>query len=252
MKFYEFGKVNSTTLLLIHGMSTTWEMSFKRLIEFAQKEFHIIAVALDGHNPEEQTELDSLQEEAHKIEEYLSDNGYKEIDVVYGSSLGGAILFHLLILKKVNIKTAICDGTMLLNYGILAKPMAKFMASTSAKMAKGEAKFMMKLMGIESKEILEQKMYTGATEKTIYNSCMGCYSAKLPADYSDTAAIHLWYGSKETEPPKFAAKMKKRDNRINVRVFDGYGHGGLLEYPEMLLCEIKKCCFCGRNNQEKL
>ncbi len=45
MKFYEFGNVNSTTLLLLHGMSTTWEMSFKPLIELAQKEFHIIAVS---------------------------------------------------------------------------------------------------------------------------------------------------------------------------------------------------------------
>lgn len=57
MKFYDFGTDNSRKLLLIHGMSTTWKMSFGEFIEKAQSEFHIIAVALDGHNPEEDTEL---------------------------------------------------------------------------------------------------------------------------------------------------------------------------------------------------
>lgn len=238
MKFYEFGTENSKKLVLIHGMSTTWKMSFGEFIEKAQDTFHIIAVALDGHNPQEKSELISVEEEANKLESYLLEKHNGEIDVVYGASLGGTVLFHLLMGNKVKVKTAICDGTMMLNYGIFAKPAAKFMASISSKMAKGEAKFMMKLMGIESKEVLEQKMYTGASKATIYNSCMGCYAADIPENYSDTTAIHLWYGSKETEPPKFAAKLKKKDAKVSIKVFENYGHGGLLEYPEELLSEI--------------
>lgn len=238
MKFYEFGTENSKKLVLIHGMSTTWKMSFGEFIEKAQDTFHIIAVALDGHNPQEKSELISVEEEANKLESYLLEKHNGEIDVVYGASLGGMVLFHLLMGNKVKVKTAICDGTMMLNYGIFAKPAAKFMASISSKMAKGEAKFMMKLMGIESKEVLEQKMYTGASKATIYNSCMGCYAADIPENYSDSTATHLWYGSKETEPPKFAAKLKKKDAKVSIKVFENYGHGGLLEYPEELLSEI--------------
>lgn len=238
MKFYEFGTENSKKLVLIHGMSTTWKMSFGEFIEKAQDTFHIIAVALDGHNPQEKSELISVEEEANKLESYLLEKHNGEIDVVYGASLGGTVLFHLLMGNKVKVKTAICDGTMMLNYGIFAKPAAKFMASISSKMAKGEAKFMMKLMGIESKEVLEQKMYTGASKTTIYNSCMGCYAADIPENYSDSTEIHLWYGSKETEPPKFAAKLKKKDAKVSIKVFENYGHGGLLEYPEELLSEI--------------
>lgn len=238
MKFYEFGTENSKKMVLIHGMSTTWKMSFGEFIEKAQDTFYIIAVALDGHNPQEKSELISVEEEAKKVGQYLLEKHNGEIDVVYGSSLGGTVMFHLLMGNKVKVKTAICDGTMMLNYGIFAKPAAKFMASISSKMAKGEAKFMMKLMGIESKEVLEQKMYTGASKATIYNSCMGCYAADIPVNYAKTTDIHLWYGSKETEPPKFAAKLRKKDAKISIKVFKNYGHGGLLEYPEDLLREI--------------
>lgn len=49
MKFYEFGTENDKKLVLIHGMSTTWKMSFGEFIEKTQATFHIIAVALDGH-----------------------------------------------------------------------------------------------------------------------------------------------------------------------------------------------------------
>ena len=181
-----------------------------------------------------------MVEEAQKLERYLLKNHNGEVDIIYGASLGGTVVFHMLMRNKVKVTTAICDGTMMLDYGILAKPMAKFMASVSSKMAKGEAKFMMKLMGIEGKEVLEQKMYTGASKTTIYNSCMGCYAADIPKDYSSETDIYLWYGSKETEPPKFAAKLRKKDDKISIKVFENYGHGSLLEYPNELLSEITR------------
>lgn len=48
MKFHEFGIENEKTLVLLHGVDTTWKISFGKFIELAQKEYHIIAVADDG------------------------------------------------------------------------------------------------------------------------------------------------------------------------------------------------------------
>ena len=53
MKYFEFGKENPTTLLLLHGVDTTWKMSFQSFINVAQRKYHIIAVAEDGFNPDE-------------------------------------------------------------------------------------------------------------------------------------------------------------------------------------------------------
>ena len=37
MKYFEFGKENSTTLLLLHGVDTTWQLSFQPFIKVAAK-----------------------------------------------------------------------------------------------------------------------------------------------------------------------------------------------------------------------
>lgn len=36
MKFFEFGKENETTLLLLHGVNSTWLLSLKKFIELAK------------------------------------------------------------------------------------------------------------------------------------------------------------------------------------------------------------------------
>lgn len=53
MKYFEFGTANELTLLILHGVNTTWEISFGRFIELAKEQYHIIAVTEDGFNPDE-------------------------------------------------------------------------------------------------------------------------------------------------------------------------------------------------------
>lgn len=48
MKYTEFGTENKTTLFLLHGVDTTWQLSFSKLIKVAEHKYHIIAVAEDG------------------------------------------------------------------------------------------------------------------------------------------------------------------------------------------------------------
>lgn len=239
MKFYEFGKENETTLLLIHGMSTTWKMSFSSFIELAQSQYHIIAVSLDGHNPEEESELVSLEEETKKVEQYLLQNYDGKVDIIYGASLGGAIVFKLLMNENIETKIAITDGTALKNYGIHAKPAAKMLSIISAKLPKSD--FLIKIMGYESKEFLAEKMYTDASKNTIYNSAYDYFTFDTPENYSKKPQLHLWYGSKEKDPPKFAAKLKEKNSDIKIKAFDGYGHGTILEHPDVLLREIMQC-----------
>lgn len=76
MKFHEFGIENEKSLVLLHGVDTTWKISFGKFIELAQKEYHIIAVAEDGFNSDE-PDIDavSVTEEARKVTEYLIENG---------------------------------------------------------------------------------------------------------------------------------------------------------------------------------
>ena len=40
MKYFEFGKENPVTLMLLHGVNTTWKLSFADFIEVAKHKYH--------------------------------------------------------------------------------------------------------------------------------------------------------------------------------------------------------------------
>ena len=117
MKYFEFGKQNELTLLLLHGALTTWQLSFMPFIKAAESEFHIIAVAEDGFNTDEpQTDAVSVIAEAEKITEYLVENFGGRIDIILGESLGGMIMTEILLDPRISVLTAIADGFTILEY----------------------------------------------------------------------------------------------------------------------------------------
>ena len=117
MKFFEFGHENDTTLLLLHGVDTTWKMSFEKLIEIAKKKYHIIAVAEDGFNEDEpDVDATSVVDEAKKIATYLKETYDGKIDIILAESLGVMIMTEILLDPDIKVHTAIGDGYTILEY----------------------------------------------------------------------------------------------------------------------------------------
>lgn len=237
MKFYTFGNKENKTIMLIHGMGTTWKMSYSSLIPIIEKDYHVIAVSLDGYNPEESSIFDSFEKQAEKISDFLSNEYNGKIDIIYASSMGGAILIHLLSNKTVKVGTAIIDGLYADNYGVLAKTASKLMTSLTYKTMSGKSALLMKVMGIDSFEELKKKMYVDAARETIFNCFYSTYTFDIPNCFTDK--IYFWYGSKEKYPPKLVSKISKVNKNVNVKVFSDCGHGSLLNRPEELANEIR-------------
>jgi len=241
MQFYEFGEENKKTLLLVHGMATTWKMSFSSLIQEASKYYHLIVVALDGHKEEEKTEFISLEDEAEKIENYIMNKHCGKLHAVYGSSLGGTIVLQILVNHKIEITKTILDSPYASDYGILSSLATKIMTALSMKMISGESKIMRKMMGIENKESVNALMYTNISKETLKNCFYTSYNYKLPEGIGKIKTeIEFWYGSKESFPCKFAKKLMKQLPNMTIRVFEGYGHGELLRNTERLVLELSK------------
>lgn len=241
MQFYEFSEDNEKTLMLIHGMATTWKMSFSSLIQEASKYYHLIVVALDGHNEEEKAEFISLEEEAEKIEKYVMNKHSGKLHVVYGSSLGGTIVLQILANQKIEITKAVLDSPYATDYGVLSSFVTKIMTALSLKMISGESKIMRKMMGLENKESVNALMYTSISKKTLENCFYTSYNYTLPKGLSKVKTeIEFWYGSKESFPCKFAKKLMKQLPSMTVRVFDGYGHGELLKNTEQMVLEFSE------------
>lgn len=246
MKFNEFGTENKTTLLLLHGMCSTWEMSFKSLIELAEKDFHIIAVATDGYDPEhKEIHATTTENETKQIAEYLVEHFDGKIDILYGASMGGVYTLNLLADKRLSFDTIIVDGLSVTKLpkiltGKLRKTTAKLEASLIHSIMTKHQKLIVKVLGLSGVDELRQMMYTETSKTTLFNTIY--HMAVYDFDYTrfKDENVHIWSGSEEKVCLKTAKEIETACPTVKVKVFDGCGHGTLLTQPDKLLEEIKK------------
>ncbi len=249
MKFNEFGKGNPTTLLLMHGMCSTWEMSFKPLIELAQAEFHIIAVAADGYDPEhKEIHATTTVHEAGQVAEYLVKHFNGKIDILYGASMGGVYTLDLLTDKRLSFGCIIVDG---LSVTKLPKCLVGRLRKTTANMEAGlmhgimtkHQKLIVKICGLSGVEELQKMMYTDTSRTTLLNTVYDILGYHFDYTRFEGQNVHIWSGSEEKVCLRTAREIQKACPSVNVQVFENCGHGSLLTQPERLLNEIKKTCY---------
>lgn len=246
MKFFEFGAENEKTLILLHGVDTTWKISFGKFIDLAQSEFHVVAVAEDGFNPDEpEVDAVSVIEEARKVTEYLVEKFDGKIDIIVGQSWGGMVMTEILLDPRISVHTAIADGFTILEYPNFKHDIFKRMLSGAIAsieyfaFQKVNKKLLARLVGLNSAEELNEMLYTGMSQKTLYNLeyCMMPYRYKYEAfNRSDT---YLWHGEKEPGLKQVRKKVDRKIYHFTHKVFPGWGHGSLLLQPERLLEEVK-------------
>lgn len=244
MQFHEFGNSNEKTLLLIHGMASTWKQSFSKVIPELSNFYHVIAIGLDGHDPEENTDFISRDDEAQQLVDFIINKLNGNIYAIYGSSLGIIISLCMFFKEKVKVEYMIFDGLVKTPYfGIFTNIMNNFIASLAYKMAHGKYRIFLKLAGI-TPNMLEDLMYTGVSKKTLKNCCYAAftYFKHLPPIkvYTNTHTV-CWYGEKEKSVPSGINKLKLRSYFPNLveKCYKGYAHGEILEHPEQFCSEIR-------------
>lgn len=249
MKFNEFGKENQTTLLLMHGMCSTWEMSFRTFIELAQKEFHIIAVAADGYDPEnKEIHATTSAHEAEQVAEYLVKHYDGKIDILYGASMGGVYTLELLTDKRLSFGCIIVDGlsvTKLPKFfvGKLRKTTANIEASLLHCIMTKHQGLIVKVCGLSRVEELHKMMYTDTSKITLFNTVYDTLGYDFDYTRFEGENVHIWSGSEEKVCLKTAKEIERVCPSVKVRIFNDCGHGSLLTQPERLLCEIKKTYY---------
>ena len=160
MKFHGFGKQNEKSVMLIHGLATTWDKSFEKVIPLLADKFYVIAVGLDGHDPEEKTDYISGEQESEQVEEFIQNNLGGEIDLIYGSSLGCVTALLTAYRRNVIVNNIILDGTADMSLSVLNKPVSKFAGWFGEQVLKGKMSWFLKLGGI-TPEMLNELLYTG-------------------------------------------------------------------------------------------
>ena len=241
MKFFEFGKENETTLLLLHGVNSTWQLSFEKFIELAKQRYHIIAVAEDGFNTDE-PDIDAISviDEAKKITDYIVVNFDGKIDIILGESLGVMIMTEILLDPRITVYTAIGDGYTILEYPNFRLDIIKRLFAHTIAGLERFAFNHMNLLNWALGEDVKYMLYTKASKATLYNLEYSMMPYRYKYEALNLSDSYLWHGEKEIGLKQVLKKIDKSKYHFTHKVFKGRGHGSLLLEPDRLLKEVDK------------
>ena len=109
MTVREFGTENERHMLFFPGSCEPWQ-EFAPAAERLAKQFHVLLVTPDGHDPDEHTEFISVEKTVDDAALWLRAHGIDRLDALYGLSFGGGMVVRFLATQSVPVKKAIIDA----------------------------------------------------------------------------------------------------------------------------------------------
>ncbi len=242
MDFKTFGNQKNPSLLLLHGLAMTWK-SFDEIVPLLMDDYFLVIPVLDGHNPDNRSNFQTVQEEAEKIEKKVVDDFDRHLSGVLGFSLGGTIAIELLTRNKIQMDRVILDGACASTPGSLSRPYASMWISMLSKFTDGKniSSFLKKVTGSGDVEALYNMLFFNLSEKTITNACKAAFEYEIsPYVGQSKAQVTFWHGQREPYPAKTAKKMKEYLPAMRIRIFGNLGHGELFSrFPQRYVVEIR-------------
>lgn len=233
MRFHVFGADSNPLMILIHGVLTPWQI-WQEQIDYFQKDFCVIVPALDGHVEEEASEFVSVEDEANKISEYVTEHYGRDIDALCGLSMGGAIAYIIFERGKFNIKNLVIDGGPLAPIGklptwVMIKSYQSIIHKSKNRDSKTLESFKKNFLP-ESYLPMFLKFADTMTDSTIENMIQTVTNtniSKTPVT-NNTKILYL-HGTKGNEviSKKAAYRMKGVYSQTEIKCFEGYAHAEL-------------------------
>lgn len=251
MKFYEFGKENSKTIMLLPGNMMT-HRQYELLVPMLEDKYHVITVSFDGFDETGETTYTTAKNQAEKLAAFIRERLSGRIDLVLSESLGGAPAVYLTKSKTISIGGIIMDGASYWNLGIL-NPIAK---STLYKIpygivskAKDTGKFTMPGWLLKSMGLTQEEM-----DSITHQMCLSVSAETLKATFAEGIELYnhvekweprtdipiaCWYGEKESNMKKAIKALKKAFPNIEVHPFADMGHGELVGDEKRFIREME-------------
>lgn len=110
MNYKEFGKSNSSVIILLHGGGLSW-WNYRKEAETLQNDFHIIIPVLDGH-AESDRDFTTIEDNAKEIISFIDEKFDSSVLLIGGLSLGGQILLEILSQRADICEYAIVESTL--------------------------------------------------------------------------------------------------------------------------------------------
>ena len=250
MEVQEFGKGNSRKIILIPGNMMSWRQ-FEHVIPLLQKDFHVIAVSTDGFDGTGETPFTTSAASAEKLEAYIRDHLDGHVDLIFGESFGSATAGALFHRQKVQTDSLILNGPQYMNLGIFNGFVTKVIPHNQYRLYskiqdQKKLPWLLKLYTRSDDESLLGQF--SATAKNITRETLQNCAKEALQLYRDidayapdpNAKVAVWHGAKEPNMKKAVQKLRRAFPALEVRPFEGFGHGEIIAHPERMVEEIRR------------
>ena len=109
MVIREYGTDNTRHLVFFQGSCEPWQ-EFLPAAEGLAREFHVMLVTPDGHDPSEPGDFISVEKTVDDTVSYLRERGITHLEGMYGLSFGGGMVVRLLSTQDIPVDKAIIDA----------------------------------------------------------------------------------------------------------------------------------------------
>ncbi len=244
MEIKKFGKTDGKSVMLLHGNLMCWRQ-FEDIIPLLEEEFCVYAVSFDGFDGTGTTTYTTAQEQADKLEAYLLKNCGGKLDVLFAESLGCGPAVWLKASPKVKIDRMILSGAEYLDFGVLNELLLKIMPQKQYQTARTKSMPAWSLRFMGQTEEGMQTMMSRIPDNVSLESVratwkVGLYLYRKEFPVQPDAEVACWYGEREGHMKKAIEKLRHTYPKLTVRCFPGFGHGDIINHPELLRDELKR------------
>lgn len=226
MRIQTFGDETKPKLLALHPMLLDGQ-SMVQLAGKLREDFCIIAPDLSGQGEDPGT-FESAEQEAETLYAYLKENGWLDLVLVYGASLGASVGLELLAKPGLKVQAAVFDGCPLYrNAPVLRWGLTKVFLSKHRKAVRNPGlseRKMTELYGPVAGPSMGKHFETvsEASIRGIVAACSRCSFHRYPKKLEQR--LYFEYGSKDFDLNEGRKNLAKYYPNATLTVREGYGH----------------------------
>lgn len=250
MTGHEFGNENSRKIVLIPGNMMSWRQ-FEAVIPLLEKDYRVIAVSTDGYDGTGETTFTTAAASAEKLEAYIRDHLDGHVDLIFGESFGSATAGTLFHRQRVRADSLILSGPQYMSLGVFNGFVTKGIPHNQYRLYsrirdRKKLPWLLKLYTRSDDESLLAQ-FSATPENISLQTLQNCAKEGLRL-YRDidayapdpNAKVAVWYGAKEPNMKKAVQKLRRAFPALELRSFEGFGHGEIIAHPELMSAEIRR------------
>lgn len=227
MKFKEYGKRNTKTIVLLHGGGLSW-WNYRKGAELLQGDYRVILPILDGHAGSDRS-FTAIEDNAAEIIDFIHSYLGSSVYLLGGLSLGAQVALEML-----SQQGDICEHAIIESAAVIPSKVTHVMLKPTLARSYGLIKqnwfSRLQFKSLKMKDELFDDYYrdTCAVSKEdmiAFLRANTSYTLKESVKYS-TADVRIYYGEKETRAIKRSAqRIKEMLPTATVIELNGMVHG---------------------------